>query len=134
MTYLFDASALVNVVVSRAEEAFDIAKGHGILDLTLYETGNSLWKLKTIHGKLSADEATSLLSVAAKLSRHMTVLDASEADLPLILGMAFRERASFYDSAYVHLARQRAFELVTDDARLMKMASKYVKVRRSSEL
>jgi predicted nucleic acid-binding protein len=134
LTFLFDASALVNVVVSRAEASIDITRGHGILDLTLYETGNALWKLGTIHRRLSVEEASSLLAVTAKLSKHMTVLSASEADLPLILSMAFRERASFYDSAYVHLARERALELITDDSRLMKIASKYVKTRGSADL
>jgi predicted nucleic acid-binding protein len=134
LTFLFDASALVNVVVSRAEASVDITRGHGILDLTLYETGNALWKLGTIHRRISAEEASSLLAVTAKLSRRMTVISASETDLAPILGIAFRERASFYDSAYVHVAEERALELVTDDSRLMKIASKYVKVRRSTDL
>ena len=133
-SYLFDASALVNVIVSRAGRALDVVKGHGILDLTVYEAGNSLWKLNVIHKQLDAEEAASLLLVVAKLSKHMDVLGVSQLDLASVLGLAVQERMSFYDAAYLHAAKERGLELITDDAKLKKVASKFVKTRSSSEL
>jgi len=133
-SYLFDASALVNIIVSRAGEALDVTKGRDILDLTVYEAGNSLWKLNVIHKKLDAEEAASLLLVVAKLSKHMDVLGVSQLDLASVLGLAVQERISFYDAAYLHAAKERGLELITDDAKLKKVASKLVKTRSSSEL
>jgi predicted nucleic acid-binding protein len=132
--YLFDASALVNVIVSRAGKALDVTKGHDILDLTVYEAGNSLWKLNVIHRQIDGEEAASLLLLVEKLSKHMDVLGVSQLGLASVLGLAVQERISFYDAAYVHAAKERGLELVTDDARLKKVASKFVKTRSSSEL
>jgi predicted nucleic acid-binding protein len=133
-SYLFDASALVNLVVSRAGDALDAAKGHNMLDLTVYEAGNSLWKLNVIHKQVGVAEATSLLLVVGKLSKRMNVLGVSQPDLASVLELAVQERTSFYDAAYVHAARERGLELVTDDARLKRVASKFVKTRSSSDL
>jgi hypothetical protein len=41
---------------------------------------------------------------------------------------------SYYDAAYVSAARDRKCELVTDDARLARVASKFLKVIKSTEL
>jgi predicted nucleic acid-binding protein len=133
MPFLFDASALVNLIVSRGGESLEPLKGQRILDLTAYETGNSLWKLKTI-GTLSSDEASSLMEVAAKVFSHMTVLTPSETDLSAILTIALEEKTSFYDSSYVHLAAKHSLELITDDLRLRKTAAKHVKTRPSSDV
>lgn len=133
MPFLFDASAFVNLIVSRGDESLAALETQRILDLTLYETGNSLWKLRSI-GRLDPQDAASLMHVAAKVSDHMTLLRPSTADFPPILTIALEERASFYDSSYVHMAGKHALELVTDDARLAKVASKYVKTRPSSEV
>ncbi len=132
--YLFDASALVNLIVSRAGEALDAARGHDILDMTVYEAGNSLWKLNVVHKQLDAEGAASLLLVVEKLSKHMEVLGASELGLASVLGLAIRERMSFYDAAYLHAAKERGLELITDDAKLKKVASRFVKTRSSSEI
>ncbi len=133
MPFLFDASAFVNLIVSRGDGSLEALKTQRMLDLTLYETGNSLWKLEAI-GRLGPRDAASLMEVAAKVSEHMTVIRPSAADFSPILATALEERASFYDSSYVHLAGKHGLELVTDDARLAKLASKYVKTRPSSEV
>jgi predicted nucleic acid-binding protein len=132
---LFDASALVNLLVSQGSSALDLARGNDILDLTIYEAGNALWKLSTLHTKMSAAEADSLQSALIQtVTDHMNVITVSELDHTSIANLARTERLSYYDAAYVWAARDRKSELITDDARLARAASKFVKVRKSSDL
>ncbi len=132
---MFDASALVNLLVSRGSSALDLARGNDILDLTIYEAGNALWKLSTLHHKISAAEADSLHSALIQTATdHMNVISVSELDHLSVANLARAERVSYYDAAYVSAARARKCELVTDDARLAKVASKFMKVNRSTDL
>ena len=48
MPYLLDASALLNIIVSRGQKALDVVRGHFVLDLTSYEAGNTLWRLSVL--------------------------------------------------------------------------------------
>ena len=132
---LFDASALVNLMVTRGGSALEVAKGNDVLDLTLYEGGNALWKLSTLLGKISTEDADSLLRVMARTAvHHMNLIRVSELDHLSIAGMARAERVTYYDAAYVTAARERDRELVTDDARLASVASKFLRVVSSTEL
>ena len=132
---LFDASALVNLLVSRGSSALDLARGNEVLDLTIYEAGNAIWKLSTLHHKISAEEADSLHSALIQTAtEHMNIIRVSELDHLSVAGLARAERLSYYDAAYVSAARDRKCELITDDARLAKVASKFLKVKKSSDL
>ncbi len=132
---LFDASALVNLLVSRGSSALDLARGNDILDLTIYEAGNALWKLSTLQHKLSAEEADSLQSTLIQTAtHHMNVIRVSELDHLSVANLARAERMSYYDAAYVSAARDRKRELITDDTRLGRVASKFLNVKKSTDL
>jgi len=132
---LFDASALVNLLVSRGSAALDLMRGNDILDLTLYEVGNAVWKLCTLRGKISPAEADSLLGALVRTAMdHMNLIRISRVDHMSISGLARAERLSYYDAAYLSAARERKRELVTDDVRLTTVASKFINVKRSSDL
>jgi len=71
---LFDASALLNLVLTRGEEALELTADGSFLDLTLYEAANSLWKLAGPRKKLSPEEAEDLLALTERLVTRMPVM------------------------------------------------------------
>ena len=46
MKLLFDASALLNIIRLRKQDAYRLLKGNLTLSLTRYEVGNALWSKK----------------------------------------------------------------------------------------
>lgn len=132
---MFDASAIVNLLLTQGSSALDSAKGNDVLDLTLYEVGNALWKLSTLRGKISAAEADSLQSVLVRTATsHMNLVRVSEVDHISVSRLARTEKISYYDASYISAAVEKKREIITDDARLAKIASKFVSVKGSSEL
>lgn len=132
---LFDASALVNLLVSRGGVALELARGNDILDLTIYEAGNALWKLSILRKEISTTEADSLLSTLLRTAtEHMYVVKVSDIDHMSVASLARSERVSYYDAAYISATRERKRQLVTDDARLAAIGSRFVKVKRSADL
>ena len=97
--------------------------------------GNALRKLSTLRDKLTTAEADSLqIALVRTAKKHMNLIKVSEVDHLSIASLARSERISYYDAAYVQAARDRKRELVTDDAPLAKVASKFLKVKGSADL
>lgn len=134
-TSLFDASAIVNLLISRGNRIIDLLTGNWILDLTVYEVGNAIWKLNVIHRKISSPEADilleSLLGIAAD---RMKLVPSADIDHLSSLGKAREEKLSFYDASYLSVAIERGLVLVTDDKNLFDAARKHVKVQTSTEI
>ncbi len=122
MKYLFDASAVVNLVKRRILVPF--AEG-AVLSLTPYECLNAVWKESALLGRLDGETAKAFAEILIELFKLVETLDA-----PLMEAyeLACREGMSVYDAAYVEVARERKLVLVTDDEKLARVASKYVKV------
>ena len=57
MRLVFDASASLNVIRIFGIDAINYLKGHYILNLTIYEVGNALWKEVMLLNRLSVEEA-----------------------------------------------------------------------------
>jgi predicted nucleic acid-binding protein len=123
---LFDASALLNLILTQGEQAFEpIAQG-ALLDLTLYEAGNSIWKLTNLHKKLSPEEAGNLIAAVEKLTARTKIITYSMLHLTEAMQTAVEENLTFYDAAYLEAARSLGMTLVTDDRNLRQAAAKYV--------
>ena len=61
MKYLFDASALLNLVRRLGEESLKILEENYILTLTIYEVGNALWRETRLLRRLTIDEAEEVM-------------------------------------------------------------------------
>jgi len=131
---VFDASSLTNLVLTRGGKALDVLRGHYVLDLTIYEIGNALWRMQKTKTKLSPTDARSLMKVATYLMSWMNSVSLSELDSVEVLDIAAKENITFYDAAYVACAVKRRSVLVTDDDSLARVASRRVKVSSSSDL
>jgi predicted nucleic acid-binding protein len=118
---LYDTSALLNLLLSEGSRSLAILSGQAILDLTTYDLGNSIWRLSHLQKKITKTEACTLLDVCLEVRSNMKVLSIKglEEDVKeLSSGMG----QSFYDSAYLVVAKKLNLELVTDDKKLQKAA------------
>ncbi len=121
MERLYDTSALLNMLLNKGSKSISILSGQAVLDLTTYELGNSIWKLSYLQKKITKTEACVLLDGCLKVRSNMKVLDirGMEED---VKELSADIGQSFYDSAYLVLAKKHCLELVTDDKKLQKAA------------
>lgn len=131
---LFDASSLLNLIVKGGGRVIDLLRDQYILDLTIYETYNGIWRLSVLRGRLSREEAGKLTTAVAMLAQRLKVLPVRGLDLQEVMDLAVEERVTFYDASYIHASRANGLTLVTDDLKLLEAASRHVETVKSSEL
>ena len=116
MKYLFDVSALLNLVRRLGEESLKILEENYILTLTIYEVGNALWRETRLLRRLTIDEAEEVMRAIITLIKFMQVIGPQD---PIeVLRISNEIEITFYDAAYVVTALRRGLILVTDDRRL----------------
>ena len=120
-TRLYDTSAFLNLLLNEGSKALSVLSGQTVLDLTTYEIGNSIWKMLYLQKKITKAEACSLLDSCLEIISGMRVLyikglEEDVKELSSSMGQ------SFYDSAYLVVAKNHNLELVTDDKKLLKAA------------
>lgn len=93
--------------------------------LAVYELGNVVWKYASLAKTYSQKEANDLLSLYEIVLEDMRVV---HSDLNHIYFVAEKYRTSFYDAAYLCLAKDMNLPLVTLDQKLANKASGSVKV------
>lgn len=130
MSYLFDASAIVNLV----KNGMTVKLYNGVtLDLAVYESLNAVWKehrlLHRIDHDVAIKFADSLINSLSAL-RRVNILDAAHE----VFELAILEGLTIYDAAYVKYAQLNNLTLVTDDSKLLNKATKYVRVIRSYDI
>ena len=123
MKYLFDASALLNLVRRLGEESLKILEENYILTLTIYEVGNALWRETRLLKRLTIDEAEEVMRAIITLIKFMQVIEPQD---PIeVLRVSNEIETTFYDAAYVVTALRRGLILVTDDRRLAARIERY---------
>ena len=123
MKYLFDASALLNLVRRLGGEALKILEENYILTLTIYEVGNALWRETRLSRRLTMDEAEAIMRAIITLIKFMQVIEPQD---PIeVLRISNEIETTFYDAAYVVTALRRGLVLVTDDRRLATRIERY---------
>jgi len=112
---LVDASALYPLILNFREKVFTASKKLKILDLTFYEVGNVLWKHYR-RGKIEN------LDVAAETFKEvLNSLEKLKAeDFTEILKMATRENLTFYDAAYINVAKKHKLILISADKEILR--------------
>ena len=123
MKYLFDASALLNLVRRLGEEALKILEENYILTLTIYEVGNALWRETRLLRRFTMDEAEEIMRAIITLIKFMQVTEPQD---PIeVLRVSNEIETTFYDAAYVITALRRGLILVTDDRGLAARIERY---------
>jgi predicted nucleic acid-binding protein len=132
LRYLLDASTLLPLLLDYGEKLLAITTRVElfILDLTLYEVGNSLWKLVALLNTLELKDAEDIVYVLkSMLSRGMLkVVEYSKLDPQRILELAVNEKLTFYDASYIAASETIKAVLATEDTELREKARKYISV------
>ncbi len=138
MKYLLDASALVEIFLKiKAEKLISVLKECCILDLTIYEFCNSLWKLTKIRKRIS--EETALMG--AKLLEKIISIGGLKvisgwSDLEEQMRKSLKHFVNAYDMAYINTTIEKNLILVTEDTGMYNNAKKVFKleVKNTEEL
>lgn len=127
---LFDASALINIMISKGSEALKVLSGQSILDLTIYEVGNSIWRLSYIEKKVSNNQACAFLDSFLLLLQYIKIININGMEKS-VKEFSMENGLTFYDASYLIVSKTHDLILVTDDKTLSKIASKHTKVESS---
>lgn len=130
---LFDASSLLNVVRTQDSRSIGILNKQYILDLTVYEVLNAIWKLSYREKKITQEQSSALLDSILLLMQRMNVVGIKGLEKRMH-ELATKEGLTAYDSSYLTLAEKLDLVLVTDDRELERAARKYVRVMKTSDL
>ncbi len=133
--YLLDASAFILLIKkANVQTTFRCLQNSLILDLTVYEVGNALWRESVLAKFLTDEEAKTLEKVAQIiLSRTDKILN-EDLTFQKIMEIAKTEGLSFYDSSYIYFAKQKNIKLITEDQTLKAKAQKYVEAQTTTVL
>jgi len=99
--YILDTSALYPLVLRLRENLLAYSSLFIVLDLTVYEVGNVIWK-EYRRGKIR-DPA-----VVARLFQeifNIIPVVRFSADIREVLGLAINENLTFYDASHLYMAR-----------------------------
>ena len=130
---LFDASASINIMIRKGGGALKLLKGQNILDLTIYEVGNALWRLDSLEKKISSKQACMVLESFMLIMQYLQVLNINGVERS-VKEFSAENRITFYDASYLIAAERSDLVLVTDDKVLERAASRKVEVLHSDDL
>jgi len=102
-----------------------VLAGNYIQSLTIYEVLNALWKESNVLKKISSREAENLVDVFAQLLRYLNTIDVKGIE-GRVFRTAMETGLTVYDASYLVLAQRENLTLVTEDAKLRKMAGETV--------
>ena len=94
-TLLFDASAIINLITRGSGKVLSSTRNGSVLDLTQYEIGNAVWRLCKLEGKLTSEEASTLLGTATDLFEQLGRVPYQELDAKRILEMTISDKLTF---------------------------------------
>jgi predicted nucleic acid-binding protein len=120
---LFDASSIQAALRKLRGDAVPILKGQTVLDLTLYELGNVVWKENRASGG-DPREAAERVKTIVRLLSIMEIRRIDPGEMPAIAENASRLSLTFYDSAYLTAALTANTHLVTEDTDILRAANK----------
>ena len=129
MSYLLDANAFLDLVRRKKRMIVD----QYILDLTIYEIGNAIWKEVVLFRTLTKDEAIQFMMDLMNIIQKMNIIRI-HGDLNEIMGLAIEKHITFYDAAYLYFAMKKGLVLVTNDKKLFNAAKDKIKVLNSREI
>mgnify|MGYP000672151256 CR=1 FL=1 len=131
MTYLFDASAILNII--KYEKTYLLYEQY-TLDLALYEIGNAIWKEVNLFHTITLKESEILITSLQVILTKLNIFQIKPDLLKEIIGLASEESLTFYDAAYLYFAIKNGLTLITDDNKLYEKARKHVEVLKSTDL
>jgi predicted nucleic acid-binding protein len=125
--YLFDASAFIFLIKkANVQTTLQQLQNLYILDLTVYEIGNTLLKELNLTKFLTQKEIKTLEKMTQVILSKTKKILHKDAAFQQIINIAKTENLSFYSSSYIYFAKQNNIQLVTEDKKLRNKAKKYI--------
>ena len=121
--YLLDTSALYPLIKTLKENLLDYTNIITVLDLTLYETGNTVWK-EWKRGLIK--NLDKVLLMIEEVLKEINKVSIQAEDIKNITKIAVKNNITFYDAAYIYIAKKHNYTLVTEDKDLLKTYSKAI--------
>jgi len=121
--YLLDTSALYPLIKTLKENLLDYTNIITVLDLTLYETGNTVWK-EWKRGLIK--NLDKVLLMIEEVFKEINKVSIQAEDIKNITKIAVKNNITFYDAAYIYIAKKHNYTLVTEDKDLLKTYSKAI--------
>lgn len=112
-----DTSALYPLLLSLREDLLKHSSMFAVLDLTVYEVGNVVWK-EYRRGRIR--DPSVVASLFQEVFRAVKVVRLGEDIFGDVLGLAIGEGLTFYDASYLYTARVHSVKLVTEDRGLQR--------------
>jgi len=133
--YLFDASAFIFLIKkANVQTTLQQLQNLFILDLTVYEVGNTLLKEAKLTKFLTKKEISMLEKVTQIILSRIDKIINKDVTFQQIIDIAKTENISFYDSSYIYFAKQYNIQLVTEDKQLSSKAKKYTQTQTTMKL
>ncbi|MDR2707697.1 MAG: type II toxin-antitoxin system VapC family toxin [Nitrososphaerota archaeon] len=133
--YLFDASAFIFLIKkANVQTTLQQLQNLFILDLTVYEVGNTLLKESNITKFLTSKEINTLEKVTQTILSKTEKIINQDSTFQQIIKIAKTENLSFYDSSYIYYAKQNNIQLITEDQTFRNKARKYVQTQTTTTL
>ena len=125
MSYVFDSCSLLNLTRALADRVIDVLKGNITVSLAYYEIGNALWKECNLYKRVSVEEVVKTLRFMYSMLSLMKVIHIEDVNFSInTFFMANKLNITYYDAAYLNVAKELDKVLVTDDKRLREIAEK----------
>jgi len=119
---LFDASSIINALVSKGVLSADLLSEGVRTELTLFEVGNVIWKTRGPRPSQNDSEAKRRVGDAGRVLSLMLVADLKPSEAEGVIDLILRNGISFYDASYLYIALRDGYTLVTEDEALRKAA------------
>ncbi|MDR0318507.1 MAG: type II toxin-antitoxin system VapC family toxin [Nitrososphaerota archaeon] len=133
--YLFDTSAFIFLIKkANVQTTLQQLQNLFILDLTVYEVGNTLLKESNTTKFLTPKEIDTLEKVTQTILSRTEKITNQDATFQQIMKIAKTENLSFYDSSYIYFAKQNNIQLITEDQTFRNKAKKYVQTQTTTTL
>ncbi len=124
--YLIDASAIYPLIRRLGLKIIDMLEYFVVLDLTLYEIGNTIWK-EYKRGLIRNPYKT--MEMFSKLLELIEEIRIRPEWSKEILEIALKHNLTFYDASYVYISIKHGLTLVTEDKDLLNTSNNAIRVR-----
>jgi predicted nucleic acid-binding protein len=121
--YVLDASAIGALLERMKNKGLIYLKGSLILDLTLYELGNIIWKACRLRRVISEEEAMEGAQDLVKVLELARRVQLKGEDVEEVMRLALSLGLTFIDASYFYLAKSKDYVLVTEDEYLLRQAA-----------
>ena len=99
-------------------DLISIAVDITVLDLSVYEVSNALWKAVKLLKNIDREEASLIHKTLLVFLRYCAMLRLEDLDHERIMEIALEKRLTYSDASYLHTAIVMKLPLTTEDRRL----------------